>query len=143
MSPHPLAGRQAPCDDVAIATVTTEDEDGDSVTLSYSWSVNGDVVPESGHTLDGRVYFDRGDVIWLTVTPSDGVATGEPVMEGPRYVLNTPPAAPTVVIEPEDPGQDLRSKPPRHRPAIRFTQFARQLFALSQRHRCPELGMNQ
>jgi hypothetical protein len=98
VEPSPLT-----TDVVAVATVSSEDEDGDTVALNYTWSVNGDVVPVAGHTLAGTSYFDRGDTVTLTVVPFDGLTTGEAVTEGPLTVENTPPSAPFVVIAPDDP----------------------------------------
>ncbi len=94
----------SPTTDVTVgAAVTSTDDDGDSVGLSYSWSVDGTVVAETGSSLDGGTWFDKGQQIELTVTPYDSAGVGVPGSTGPITVLNTPPGAPSVSIAPTEP----------------------------------------
>jgi hypothetical protein len=86
-------------DDTLTAMVTTDDTDGDVVTPSYAWSVNGLTVAATGSSLDGTVYFDKHDEVTVTVTPSDGDDDGDPMTADPVTVRNTPPSAPLVSIE--------------------------------------------
>lgn len=90
-------------DDTLTASVSTTDLDGDSVSLVYDWTVNGVPVGASGATLDGSIYFDRDDVVAVTVTPTDGSDTGASLASSDVTVLNTPPTAPVVEIDPADP----------------------------------------
>ena len=84
--------------DTVSAVATATDADGDALTLTYAFSVDGTVVqdgPES--TLDGAVHFDKGETITVTVTASDGVAEGSDPSAG-VVVRNTAPTAPTVSV---------------------------------------------
>jgi hypothetical protein len=88
--------------DTVAAVVTTADADGDSVTVSYAWTVNGIAVAETGATLDGTLFFDKHDAVAVTATPTDGIDAGSSTSAGPVTVLNTPPTAPTVSIDDTD-----------------------------------------
>jgi len=86
-------------EDTLTATVTATDADGDSITLTYSWYVNGTYVT-SGSSLDSS-YTEKGDVIYVAVEPDDGTATGNLETSSSVTVGNTAPSAPTVSISPE------------------------------------------
>jgi hypothetical protein len=61
------------------ALATPFDADGNPVTLSYVWKVNGTVIPgQTTPTLNlaTQGYGDPGDTITVEVTPSDGISTG-------------------------------------------------------------------
>ncbi|MEC8425744.1 MAG: hypothetical protein VX000_18295, partial [Myxococcota bacterium] len=95
--------------DTITANVTTSDDDGDSVGLSYDWMVDGvSVQTGSDNTLDGTTWFDKGQDVRVTVTADDGDDTTD-AASPTRTVANTPPAAPVVAIDPADPveGEDL------------------------------------
>ena len=47
---------------------TTDDADGDTVSLSYLWEVDGIPVAETSETSDGATWFDRDQVVEVTVT---------------------------------------------------------------------------
>ncbi|MFH1469813.1 MAG: Ig-like domain-containing protein [Pseudomonadota bacterium] len=85
------------------AVVSSTDPDGDAVSVSYAWTVDGASVAATGATLDGATYFDKHQDVVVTVTPSDGIDTGAPVASAAVTILNTPPTAPTVSIDPSDP----------------------------------------
>ena len=85
------------------ATVTTADADGDSVTVTYVWKVDGVVVDgETGATLDGSDHFDKGETITVVVTPTDGSTEGDSMTSDGLTVLNTAPTEPDVDISPDD-----------------------------------------
>jgi hypothetical protein len=90
-------------DDVVTATVTTADTDGDAVTVSYAWSVDGTEVAETSSSLDGSVYFDKHQEIAVSVTPNDGTADGNTVTSDSIYAVNTAPEAPVISITPSAP----------------------------------------
>lgn len=90
-------------DDTLTASVSTTDLDGDSVSLVYDWTVNGVPVGASGATLDGEIYFDRDDVVAVTVTPTDGEDAGASLASSDVTVRNTAPTAPVVAIDPAYP----------------------------------------
>jgi hypothetical protein len=86
--------------DTIAASVVSSDADGDTVSLAYAWYVNGALVAETGSSLDGATYFDRGDSVYVTVTPSDGGGAGSPVSSSTLTVANTAPGAPVIEISP-------------------------------------------
>ena len=78
------------------------DVDGDDVTADVTWKVNG-VSAGTGATLDGTTAFDKGDVVLAEVTPDDGDEAGTTVSTASITIANSPPTAPTVVIDPASP----------------------------------------
>ncbi len=91
--------------DTITASTTTSDADGDTVTLAYAWTVDGTSVAATGSSLAGS-YFSKDDVVGLTVTPTDGTDTGVAVSASSVTVLNTPPTAPGVAIDPSSPSPE-------------------------------------
>jgi hypothetical protein len=80
--------------------VATSDADGDSVSLTYSWQVNGTTLASSNtQTLTGSK-FDRDDSVQCTATPRDVAATGVPVQSAPVVILNSAPSITTASITP-------------------------------------------
>jgi hypothetical protein len=77
------------------------DEDGDSETYEYSWTINGVPLGSSAAsaTLDGS-FFSRDDLVTCVVTPTDGIDAGEPVESGAVLIENSPPTPPTVSVTP-------------------------------------------
>jgi hypothetical protein len=84
-------------DDTLAVTAATDDADGDAVSLSYVWAVNGATVSTAA-TLDGATHFDKGDAITVTLTPNDGTEDGDALTTAPLVVDNTPPSAPEISI---------------------------------------------
>lgn len=83
------------------------DSDGDPVSLTYEWAVNGDVVwtettTATSASLNGT-FFVKGDRVRVTVTPNDGIDDGAPITSDEAVVINTPPTAPEVEIDPTVP----------------------------------------
>lgn len=93
-------------DSAAFPSVTAVDLDGDRITYTKTWKVNGTVVGETGSVLDGDVYFDKGDTVQVELTPNDGEDDGAAVGSTVYTVQNSPPTAPEVVIDPEEPKSD-------------------------------------
>jgi hypothetical protein len=93
-----LSPSSAYTNDTITASVSTSDDDGDTVTVSYAWYVDGSLVSATGSTLDGATYFDKDEEVYVTVTPSDDEDTGEAATSGTTTVLNTPPTAPEVSV---------------------------------------------
>lgn len=92
-------------EDTITATPSATDADGDTVTYSYEWFVNGtSVLTTSVGELDGTTYFDRGDDVEVTVTPNDGTDDGSPVTSSSVTVVNTLPEAPELAFNPTTPG---------------------------------------
>jgi len=89
-------GGAAVMNELAVLSCETSgatDPDGDDVTFTYSWTVNGEVVPGAdAKVLDGAS-FDRGDVVACTITASDGQDSGEPTAsKSPVTIKNAPPS---------------------------------------------------
>ena len=89
--------------DTIAATVTTDDEDGDSVSLSYAWYVNSTLLAVTGSTLDGSTYFDRDDEVYVVVTPNDGTDDGDSLTSSTMTVFNTVPSIDGVRVTPTTP----------------------------------------
>ena len=87
--------------ELRATVVGAADMDGDAVLLAFSWTVNGSPVGASGDSLSGALYFDKGDVVQVTVTPLDGLGLGESRISAALTVQNMPPTAPVVAIAPE------------------------------------------
>jgi hypothetical protein len=85
-------------DTVSVTLGSTTDADGDSITVSYSWVVNGSAVA-AGPTLDGT-RFDKGDVLYVVVTPNDGHDDGAPVTSETATVVNAPPIITSLLLSP-------------------------------------------
>jgi len=66
----------------------------------YQWNRNG--VPIEGATGDmlASDYLTKGDVITVTVTPTDGWNVGDPVTSANLKILNTPPVLDEVMVTP-------------------------------------------
>ncbi len=96
--------------DTLSAAVTATDLDGDPIFFSYDWYVDG--FPRgssSSASLSGVAYFDKGQAVYVVVTPTDGVAIGATATSSTVTVLNSAPTAPVVEITPSDAteGDDL------------------------------------
>ncbi len=95
LSPNPVL-----TNDVISVSATTSDADGDSVTLSYSWLINGNFISETGNTLSGTSWFDKNDQIQVEVTPNDGHINGNTTLSNTITISNTPPSISSVTISP-------------------------------------------
>ena len=98
-----LGPSEAYTNDTLTAVATTSDLDGDSVTVSYAWYVDGSLVGATGSTLPGASYFDKDEAVTVVVTPSDGTDSGDSVASDSITILNTAPSAPSVSIDPAEP----------------------------------------
>ncbi len=103
-----LTPTDARTDDTLSVSVTTTDLDGDTVSLSYTWTVDGVVQAASGSSLGGSA-FDRDQVVQVEVTPDDGAIEGASALSNAVTIANTAPGAPVISIDPADPadGDDL------------------------------------
>ncbi len=79
------------------------DPDGDPVTYRYEWTVNGKPVPAmSGQTRLTAPALRKHDRVRVAATPWDGELAG-PLAFAECDVVNTPPGAPAVALEPAEP----------------------------------------
>lgn len=93
-------------DDVLTASASGADPDGDAVSWTYAWYVDGALLPVTGPTLDGASWFSRDDVVEVSATPDDGRVDGAPVLSDPVVVVNTPPALAAVTLSPASAEED-------------------------------------
>ncbi len=98
-----LSPTSAYTDDVISPSVSTSDGDGDTVSVSYQWYVDGTAVGATGTSLDGASYFDKDQDVYVVVTPNDGTEDGTAVSSSSVTVLNTAPEAPVISVDPADP----------------------------------------
>ncbi len=90
-------------DDTISVSVSSTDLDGDSVSYGYAWTVDGTAIAATSSSLSGVSWFDKHDSVQVTVTPTDGSDSGTSVTSSAVAVLNTPPEAPTLSIDPVAP----------------------------------------
>ena len=84
-----------PSNGFATALHNVTDVDGDSVSLTYEWTVDGKVIAgETGNSLDGRLYFTRDQELVVKAIPNDGTTDGLPKASDPAIVGNAPPTPP-------------------------------------------------
>ena len=85
-------------------TVQGKDPDGDPVSYQYQWIKNDtEMVGEKSNSLKGD-RFNKGDLIRVRVTPSDGKVEGSPFLSSPVLILNALPEIQEIRIEPKRPG---------------------------------------
>jgi hypothetical protein len=91
-------------DDTIEVTASADDPDGDRVSFTYDWYVDG-VVKGSylSPQLDGSLYFDKGQTLYVVVTPTDGVDDGAPHTSDALVVANSAPTVPSIALSPANP----------------------------------------
>jgi len=104
VSPDPLFTN----DTASCAVPTAVDPDGDSVTVALQWFVGGLDTGETGATLSGT-FFDKGEAVRCTATPSDPLVSGAPSDSADVVVSDTPPTAPGAAIAPASPTEGLNA----------------------------------
>lgn len=87
-------------DTLSCAPGTTSDADGDAVTLSHEWTVDGVAVAETSSSL-GSGAFDKGEVVSCVVTPNDGIEPGRAVASNPVRISNSPPVVDGASLSPD------------------------------------------
>ena len=85
--------------DISCA-VTAADIDGDSLTTSYTWIVNGTPTGTTGDTLSASAFFE-GDTVVCEATVDDGTDSSDPVSSVTLTVGNTVPSISSVAITPD------------------------------------------
>ncbi len=79
------------------AGYSTSDPDGDSVSVSTAWLVNGTQV-STASSIAVASYAVKGDSVAVRLTPTDGAASGSAVTSSARTIGNTAPTAPSLSI---------------------------------------------
>lgn len=90
-------------DDTVTAVVGASDPDGDALTHTYAWYVDGTLVGATGSSLGGSTWFDKGQTVQVVVTTSDGSDSSAPASSATLTVQNSPPTTPVVGLGPSDP----------------------------------------
>ncbi len=96
LSPDP-AGTS---DDLLCGLGSVTDADGDEMTFTYAWTVNGVAMAETSDTLASS-NFEKGDEVECLVTPADDADVGVATPSGVMTIANTAPTIATAVISPE------------------------------------------
>lgn len=95
-----LAPSEARTDQDIVATVVGVDDDGDDLTWTFTWFLDGVVVPDvEGGTLAASLT-GKGEQIRVEAFPHDGFEAGNTVTAGPVRVVNTPPSATSAAVAP-------------------------------------------
>ncbi len=100
ITPYPEARR---IDNITALVTAWHDDDGDEVSFKYEWYRNGELVDSLRGQVVPAMTFTRGDTVWCVVTPFDGYIYGDPVASPTVVIVNTPPDAPVVGVEPAEP----------------------------------------
>jgi hypothetical protein len=82
------------------AMVQSQDPDHDPVTNHYEWIKNGEEIPGENAYILRKGKLQKGDLIQVRVTPSDGKVNGTPFLSAPVKVVNSPPVIQEVRVEP-------------------------------------------
>jgi hypothetical protein len=80
------------------------DADGDTITYTYAWQLNGATLAATGTTLSG--VFESGDSVTCYVTPSDSYSTGTAVASNTVVIDNSAPVLEDVTLTPGTPYED-------------------------------------
>ncbi|MES2641108.1 MAG: hypothetical protein V4850_16590 [Myxococcota bacterium] len=78
------------------------DTDGDAITYTYAWSVDGVTLADTSTTLDASAW-ERGDRVVCTVTPTDGTDAGAAVDSAALTISNSVPSLADIAITPASP----------------------------------------
>ncbi len=89
-------------DSAASVRAVATDPDGDEVTLTYAWTVDGAPVQEGPWGwLQGAIWFGRDQQLGVLVTATDGALSTSG--SATATVLNTPPGSPGIAFDPPHP----------------------------------------
>jgi hypothetical protein len=73
------------------AVVKSSDQDGDSIDCLYKWEKNGIVLSGEDTGILEPNRLKKGDLITVTVTPTDGESSGRAKKSEARIIANSPP----------------------------------------------------
>jgi hypothetical protein len=92
-------------DTVLTAVHVATDADGDPLTPTVTWLVNGADVEVPGTTLTGS-HFDKGDSVVVGISVNDGFVSSVRVTSDPIVIQNSVPAVERAIIDPTDLAED-------------------------------------
>ena len=88
--------------DALTCAATGSDPDGQAVTWTYTWLVDGAIVDGQTDVTLSSEFFAKGDVVTCTATPSDGVLEGTQVVsKNGVLIANTLPSVAQASLTPE------------------------------------------
>ena len=96
LSPSPLY-----TDDTPTVSISASDPDGQAINISYSWSVDGQVVQTGTQTTLASSFFSKDQVVLVEATVDDGSAST--VQSTNITCENTPPEVPGISLTPVAP----------------------------------------
>ncbi|MCO4744079.1 MAG: hypothetical protein KC912_04775 [Proteobacteria bacterium] len=109
-----LASASITPDDAAYENTTftcsgssTNDVDGDSVSLLYAWTIRGSTIIGANESTLTGTDFDKHDEVGCVVTPFDGDENGTPRASTTVDVLNSLPSSPRLILFPGMELEDL------------------------------------
>jgi hypothetical protein len=88
-------------EDILSPTIQSQDKDRDIITYLYQWLRNDEEMSGENQATLKCINFQKGDLIRVKVTPSDGKVEGEPFLSSPVKILNSPPKIQELWIEPK------------------------------------------
>lgn len=88
--------------DIPCVVASSSDDDGDPISYTYRWFVNGSPASATSAALP-RAAFVRGDEVACEVTPRDGREAGAPFTTAAVSVDNAPPAVSEPSVTPAGP----------------------------------------
>ena len=88
------------------ATASSSDLDGDSLTLTYTWSVEGSIVQTGTTDILDSSLFSKNELVEVSVTANDGADNSTAVSDSVT-VSNTIPTAPSIALSPSVPIEQL------------------------------------
>lgn len=99
ITPIPLLSREN-----VTVDIVTDDWDGDTVELSYAWTINGDSYGTSSTITIPSGDTGKGDIVALTVSTNDGEVDGDVASDSQTVKLYIAP--PEIAFDPEYPEAD-------------------------------------
>jgi len=97
-----VSGAPALTDGILSVVWSVSDADDATLDTSAEWHVNGTPTGESGESLDGATWFDKGDEVTFVVQVSDPWHAAVVVESTPVVVQNSPPTEPLPAITPDN-----------------------------------------
>ena len=104
-----LSPLSAYTNDVVVANISVIDQEQQEIFLNYTWYVSDletgtSTIVQSGlnGTLSGEQYFDKGDLVFVDVTPNDGIEDGLSLQSSQLTIMNTPPVLSEITLTPSE-----------------------------------------
>jgi hypothetical protein len=93
-----LSATEVYTEDVLAVSLEATDADGDELTFTYAWLVDGVDVGVNTDSLSGLDHFDKDQTVAVSVMATDGEGESQ-VSSEVLIVMNTPPTAPDISVE--------------------------------------------